>query len=270
MSDTPRLPGACDCHVHIYEPVRFPLKQVIGAFTWCDYLAMQNALGLDRVVLVQANGYGFDNSCLLDALAQAGDRARAIAVVPADVEDAQLQVLHAAGVRGVRFMLIPGGGGALGWDALETIAARIAPLGWVINLQLDSRGLAEHESRLRALPCRLSIDHTGKFLEPVTPGHEGFLALMRLLDGGNTWVKVSAPYETSKTGAPAYEDVSRLARTLVSAFPDRCLWASNWPHPGRNPLPEDAPLLALLNDWAPRAADRVKILVDNPAALYGW
>jgi D-galactarolactone isomerase len=272
MIDSPRpvIPGACDCHVHIYEPERFPLTQQIARASWGDYQKVQQRLGLERALLVQANGYGFDIGCLLDALAQAGDAARGIAVVRPDVSDEQLVELHRAGVRGVRFMLIPNAHGALGWEALEPLSARIAELGWVINLQVDGRLLADYETRLRALPSVVSIDHTGKFLEPVDTGHESFKTLLRLLDTGNFWVKVSAPYETSKTGAPHYADVSVLARALVQIHSERCLWASNWPHPGRDPVPDDLAMLDLLSEWAPDQALRRRILVENPAQLYGF
>jgi len=264
------IPGACDCHVHIYEPERFPLTQQIARASWNDYRTVQQRLGLERAVLVQANGYGFDIRCLLDALTQAGDAARGIAVIKPDITDEQLVALHRNGVRGVRFMLVPNARGALDWDALEPLSARVAELGWVINLQVDGRLLADYEQRLRALPSALSIDHTGKFLEPVGTDHAGFKSLLRLLDTGDVWVKVSAPYETSKTGAPHYEDVSQLARALVQIHPDRCLWASNWPHPGRDPLPDDLAMLDLLSEWAPDEQVRRKILVHNPAQLYGF
>jgi D-galactarolactone isomerase len=114
------------------------------------------------------------------------------------------------------------------------------------------------------------IDHNGKFLEPVKPDHPSFQSLLRVLDAGNAWVKLSAPYETSKTGAPAYDDVSLLARTLAEKFPERCLWASNWPHPSRDPVPAIVPLYDLLFSWAASDETRRKILVGNPQAVYGF
>jgi D-galactarolactone isomerase len=183
---------------------------------------------------------------------------------------AQLQEMHDAGVRGVRFMMIPGSGGLLGWDDLELLARRIAEFGWVINLQLDGRDLAQFEARLRALPCLLTIDHIGKFLEPVGTDHPGFQSLLRLLDAGRTWVKVSAPYETSRIGPPNYDDVSMLARALVAANPERCLWASNWPHPNRKPVPDDRDMLELLSLWASDQSARRMVLSDNAAKLYGF
>ncbi len=266
--------GACDCHVHIYELDRYPLAGTATfgppQASWSDYTAVQRQLGLTRAILVQPTGYGFDNRCLLDALEQSGGTARGVVVIKPDTSVSELQAMHDAGVRGVRFMMIPGSGGLLGWGDLEVVASRIAEFGWVINLQLDGRDFAQYEARLRALPCLLTIDHIGKFLEPVATDHPGFRSLLALLDAGRTWVKVSAPYETSKLGPPHYDDVSKLASALTGSHPERCLWASNWPHPGRKPVPDDQEMLALLSYWAPDRAVRRKILVDNPGRLYGF
>ena len=271
---TPKLvvpPLACDCHMHVYDD-RFsvlpsapfkPPHAPVGA-----YQAVQRELGLQRVIVVQPIGYGFDNTCTLESMAALGPNARGVVIVPPDVADAELQRLHELGVRGVRFMLLPGG--PLGWDALEPMAARIAPLGWNINLQLDGRTLPDHEAVLRRLPCPLVIDHNGKFLEPVAPEHASFRALLGLLDTGRCWVKLSAPYETSKVGPPLYDDVSALSKAMVRANPQRCLWASNWPHPNQKTLPESAAMLDLLLEWADDDATRRLILADNPAALYGY
>ena len=138
---------------------------------------------------------------------------------------------------------------------------RIIPCLW-----FDGNG----EEVLKRLPCRLVLDHNGKFLEPVAPEHPSFQSLLRVLDSGRVWIKLSAPYETSKVGAPGYEDVSLLARTLAEKFPERCLWASNWPHPGRDPRPDAVPLYDLLFSWATSDDTRRRILVDNPGALYGF
>ena len=276
MTDTSAnmLEGACDCHVHIYELERYPLASTSTygppQASWGDYVAVQKRVGLTRAILVQPTGYGYDNRCLLDALELSGGVARGIVVIRPDTPTNKLQAMHDAGVRGVRFMMIPGSGGVLAWDDLEAVASRIAEFGWVINLQLDGRDFAQYEARLRVLPCLLTIDHIGKFLEPVTTDHPGFRSLLNLLDAGRTWVKVSAPYETSKIGPPHYDDVSNLARALIEAHPDRCLWASNWPHPGRRSVPDDAEMLVLLSHWAPDSSVRRKILIDNPGQLYGF
>jgi D-galactarolactone isomerase len=266
--------GACDCHVHVYDAAH-PLAPS-ATFKpphapWAAYQAVQRSLGLSRAVLVQPTGYGLDNAVLLQALAQASPAARGVVVVPADVSDAELRRLHALGVRGVRFMMLGGAGGVLAWRALPSVALRIAPLGWHINLQLDGRDLPQHRQMIDALPCGVVIDHTGKFIEPVPVDAPAFRALLSVLERPQRWVKLSAPYETSKVGPPHYDDVSLLAQALLRAHPERCLWASNWPHPNRKPVPSDAAMLALLDEWTDGdRALRDRVLATNPAALYGF
>ncbi len=274
MNAAPRLqapPGACDTHMHIYDArYAFAPAALIKPppAPLAAYREMQKQLGLARVVVVQPSGYGFDNSCTLDAVAALGASARCVVVPRPDVRVVELKRLHAAGARSVRYFMLPSG--VLPWDTLEAMAARIAPLGWNLNLQLDGRDLAQHEAMLSRLPCTLVIDHNGKFLEPVGADHPGFRTLLKLLDGGRCYVKLSAPYETSKLGPPHYADVGVLAKALVKANPERCLWASNWPHPNQSPRPSSAAMLDLLLEWADDQATRHKILVDNPARLYGF
>ena len=264
--------GACDCHIHVFEDGR-PLAPT-ATFQpphapAAAYAEVQRRLGLQRVIVVQPTGYGFDNGCTLDAMAQLGSGARGIAVVAPDVSDEELRRLHAAGMRGVRFMMLPGG--VLPWTALEPIAERIAPLGWNINLQIDGREFAQHAERLKHLPCRLVIDHIGKFLGgPVSTDHEAFAALRGVLDHGQAWIKLSAPYESSKSGPPAYADVAPLVHTLAQAYPQRCLWASNWPHPNIKPEPDVGELCAWAEAAVGDAATWQRMLVDNPAGLYGF
>lgn len=263
--------GACDCHMHLFQPhfadppkIGTPLASIDG------YRALQARLGLQRVVAVQANAYADDNRGVLEAMAAFGDTARGVVVVRPDIAAARLQAMHAAGVRGVRFHLLPGG--TLGWDDLDAVVARIRPLGWHVQVQLDGWRLPQHAERLRALPVPVVVDHIGKYLTQGVPQTDdpAFLALQRLLDAGHAWVKLSAPYESSRSGPPGYDDVSPLARALIASHPERCVWASNWPHPGRDPAPDDAALLGLLSRWAPDETIRQRILVHNPAALYGF
>ena len=268
----PLSPGACDCHIHVFDPA-YPLAPTArvrppAAARLQDYRKLQTTLGLTRAVVVQPTGYGFDNACTLAALASLGTDARGVAVVDASVSDASLVQMHAAGIRGVRFMMLPGG--VLPWDMLEPVAARIAPLGWHVNLQVDGADFPRLLQRLARLALPLVIDHTGKFLTPVAPSDPAFLALRALLDSGSCWIKLSAPYETSRTGAPAYADVGVLASTLAQAYPLRCLWASNWPHMGQATAPDGAALLDLLRSWAGDDTHVRRILVDNPQDLYGF
>jgi D-galactarolactone isomerase len=266
-------PGACDTHMHFYDAKRpaAPGTFLPGEFTVEDYRdAIQKRLGFERVIVVQANAYADDNTVAVEAMKKLGKNAKGVAVVKADVKDAELERLTKAGMCAVRIMTLHGG--MLGFDVMDKVVARVHPYGWHANIQLDGRELPKYEAQIKRLPGKFVIDHTGKFLEPVKPDHPAFRSLLNLLDTGRCWVKLSAPYETSKTGAPKYEDVSVLARALVKKAPERMLWASNWPHPSmRKPAPpDDVALLDLLADWAPDAGTRRKILSDNPAALYGF
>ena len=275
-SSTPKMsipPGACDCHMHVYDK-RFPVAPTavnqppdapIEA-----YQEVKKKLGLTRTVVVQPTAYGKDNSCQLDAVARIGENARAVVVVDETVSDGELEKLTAAGARGVRFHMFPGG--VLPWGIMEEMAARVLPFGWHIQLQMDGRDLAEREDLLVRLPCNLVVDHVGKFLEPVTTDHPGFQTLLKLVNTGRCWVKLSAAYEVSKSGPPLYEDVGVLAKALVRAAPERMVWASNWPHPSasKEDAPDDAMLLDLLLDWARDENNRNRILVHNPEELYGF
>jgi D-galactarolactone isomerase len=241
-----------------------------GNFSVEDYRALQERLGLERVVVVQANAYGDDNTVVLNSIKKIGKAAKGVAVVKPDVEDAELDRLTKGGMVAVRIMTLHGG--MLGFDVMDAVMKRVHPFGWHANIQLDGRDLPKYEAQIKRLPGKFVIDHTGKFLEPVETTSEAFKSLLRLVDTGRCWVKLSAPYETSKTGAPKYEDVGRLAKALVKKAPERMLWASNWPHPGnRKPAPpDDQALLDLVADWAPSEKDRQRMLVDNPAELYGY
>ena len=266
--------GACDCHIHIYGPPAVYPEAPTSPFPpplapVSAYRAVMQRLGIARAVVVQPAAYGKDNRCTLDALAQLGDCARGVAVVDETATDEELRRLTEAGVRGVRFHMLPGG--ALPWEILETVAAKAHDFGWHVQLQMDGRYLHDRVALLERLPGTLVIDHTGKFLEPVTTDHDGFKALLRLVDSGRVWVKLSAPYETSRLGPPGFADVGALARALVAAAPERMLWASNWPHPTAQPdPPNDAVLMDVLLHWVEDRRTIARILVDNPAALYGF
>jgi len=274
--DRPRLQsprGACDCHMHIFD-TRYPLaakaRRKEADAPVSEYRKLQKALGLERVVVVQPTAYGTDNRCTLAAIAELGSGARGIAVIDDAVTDAEIARLSVAGMRGVRFRMLDNP--ELPWELLPRMAARIAAHGWHIQFQMDGRELHSREALLRSLPCELVIEHIGKFLEPVAVDHPGFQALLRLIDGGRCWVKLSGAYMTSKSGPPRYEDVGVLAKALVRHAPDRMVWASNWPHPlpAGSVRPDDALMLDLLLDWAPDDKTRDRVLADNPATLYGF
>ncbi|HUN67578.1 MAG TPA: amidohydrolase family protein [Burkholderiales bacterium] len=272
----PRLavpPGATDTHMHVYHAEVPPAPggpALPGDFREDGYREMQKRLGFARVIVVQPNAYQDDNRVTLAAIQALGPGARGVGVVKPGVADAEIERLSRGGIVAQRIFQLPWG--AIGFDRMHEVMAQVHPFGWHANIQLDGRELPQREEAIKRLPGKFVIDHTGKYLEPVTPEQEPFKCLLRLLDTGRCWVKLSAPYETSKTGAPKYEDVSRLARALVKHAPERMLWASNWPHPSapKDSVPDDADLLDLLLDWSPDDATRKKILVDNPAELYGF
>lgn len=271
----PRLqapPGTCDTHIHFYDHTyqALPGTPLPPPATVAEYRQYMRWIGIERAVVVQPNAYGDDNRLTLAATAALGDAARAVVVVKPGVTEAELERLTRQGARGIRFMSLLGG--TLSWPEMDEMAERVHAFGWHAIVQLDGRTLPERAAQIRRLPGRFVIDHVGKFLEPVTPDHPGFKALLALVETGRCWVKLAAAYETSKSGPPAYEDVGRLARILVKAAPERMLWASNWPHAqaAKVGYPDDPGLLDLLLDWAPDAGQRRRILVDNPAELYGF
>lgn len=272
MTDADPFPtGACDTHMHVYDG-RYPASPTATLFppdaTVDDYRSVQAELGLQRVVVVQPSTYGLDNTCQIDAAAGFGDDARLVVVIDDTVTGGELERYTGLGARGARFHMLPGG--AVGWDAMAPVAARIAPLGWHIQLQMDGNLLPDRLDRLLALPCPLVVDHVGRFMPPPPPDSAAFDALLTLVDTGRCWVKLSAPYESTRDGRPGYPAVTELARVLVDRYPHRMLWATNWPHPGQpDPLSLDE-IRALTLDWLPTDELRRQVMVDNPGILYGF
>jgi D-galactarolactone isomerase len=269
------LRGACDTHVHVYDQ-RYPISPSAVLTppdaSPAEYRAVQSALGLDRVVFVQPTTYGLDNRCQLDAVAAFGDAARAVVVVDDTATDDELTRLTSLGARGARFHMLPGG--AVPWEIMHTVAERIATHRWHIQLQLNGRELVGRLDALLALPAPIVIDHVGRFMPPVEPADPAFGALLTLLDTGRCWVKLSAPYESTRgsthVGAPHFPTVATLAHRLVQHAPERMLWATNWPHPGQVDPPTPTQLADLRDAWLPTSALRRQVLVANPAEVYGF
>lgn len=268
-------PLAADCHIHIYDE-RFhydPGAQLRpGPATVGDYRLLQARLGTSRCVVVQPSSYGTDNACLVDALRQFGADARGVAVVDASVTEEELRALDAAGVRGARFNLARPGGAMV--EALETVAERVAPFGWHLQLHALADVWTGLEAVLRRLPLPLVIDHLGRLPQPAGLSHSAWPVLRRLVDEGRAWVKISGAYHDTRTGGPDYVDTGAVVKAWVGAAPERVVWGTDWPHPsataGEKPLPDDARLLDLLGEWVPSRTLRHRILVENPALLYGF
>lgn len=266
-------PGAVDSHAHVIgSPDRYPL---VGQRSYTPppappdaYLRMLDRTGMTFGVLVQVSVHGADNRLLVETLRANPGRLRGVAVVGPDVTDAELRDLHAAGVRGLRLNVLFGGG--VGFGAAEALAARVASLGWHLQLLLDARTLPELAPRLERLPVPVVVDHMGHMPTEAGLGHPGFRTLLRLARDAGAWVKLSGAFRVSAEGPP-HADTVPFARALIAAAPERCVWGSDWPHVAlRAPMPRIGDLLDLLADWAPDERARRAILVDNPAELYGF
>lgn len=287
-------PGACDCHVHVFAPDRFPYAAkrtyTPGPASVDDLLAFAGRIGMSRCVVVQPSVYGVDHACLLESLRVLGGRARGVAVIdPERTSDQELDRLDEAGVRSVRLNLATEGATdpAAAARTLAATSRRIVGRGWSIQVYAGLDLLAALKDSLARLPVPLVLDHFAGASGEGGCGQAGFAELIDLLASGKVYVKLSAPYRSSRRG-PGYEDMEGIARAFITAAPERMVWASDWPHTGggatesndrrdrglaaTEPFRQvDVPsLLSLLADWSGDAMTWRRILVDNPAALYGF
>ena len=268
-------PGAVDAHCHVFGPADvFPYAPE-RKYTPCDapkerLFALRDFLGFERNVIVQASCHGRDNRALVDALQSAGDRARGVAVVAPDIGIDELQAMHEAGVRAVRFNFVKRLVDATPKEAFLRIAEKIARLGWHIVVYFEAQDLEELAPFLGQLPTTVVVDHMGR--PDVSKGveHPDFQRFVRLLeDNGNIWTKVSCPERLSRSGPPGYDDVIPFSRSLIERFPERVLWGTDWPHPNmKSHMPDDGALVDVIPRIAPDAASQQRLLVDNPLRLY--
>jgi 2-pyrone-4,6-dicarboxylate lactonase len=267
--------GAVDAHCHVFGPGDvFPYAPE-RKYTPCDagkeqLFALRDFLGFERNVIVQATCHGADNRALVDALRSAGELARGIATVRDSVSDAQLQELHAAGVRGVRFNFVRRLADPKPDAYYRAIIERIAPLGWQVVVYFEAADLAERWDFFTSLPTTVVVDHMGRpdVTQPVDgPEFQRFVRLMA--ENENVWSKVSCPDRLSRKGPPDYDDVIPFARSLVECFPDRVLWGTDWPHPNlKSHMPDDGALVDIIPRIAVTARLQQRLLVDNPMRLY--
>ena len=267
--------GACDAHLHVFD-ARFaaeaPHAMQAGA-TAADYLRLRQRLGLSRAVIVQPRAHGTDNRVTLDAIRTLGAaHTRGIAVVRPDVADATLRSMDDGGIRGIRFSLYTDRDAMVSLDMLEPLARRIAPLGWHVQLHWRADQIVEHQALLACLPCPMVFDHMARLPAQGGTRHPAFGVVRGLVQQGRAWVKLSGPYLNSAAGlAGGYADCDALAQAWVREAPGRLIWGSDWPHVTEKADPPDtAMLLALLERWIPGADTRQRVLVANPAALYGF
>ncbi len=267
--------GACDAHCHIFGPAsRYPYAPG-RSYTPPDaplemFTDLQNRLGITRAVIVNASCHGDDNRPVTDAIAQSDGRYRGIANVSPDISDRALQDLHEAGIDGCRFTFLKRLGQAMDMAAFHSVVERIVPFGWHVDLYLDPHTVAEFTPMLTRLPVRYVIDHMGTAAATDSVDDPNFQALLALLRADEKcWVKVTGLERSSATGAP-FDDAVPLAAKLVETASARVLWGTDWPHPNLKRMPNDADLVDLIPRYAPDAAVRQKLLVDNPTALFGF
>jgi predicted TIM-barrel fold metal-dependent hydrolase len=221
--------------------------------------------------VVQPSTYGTDNSCTLEGMAQLGGATtRGVAVVDTSVTDAELKRLHGLGIRGIRFNLVQAGATTV--DMLEPLSRRVADFGWHVQIHQTGDGIVKMEDVLQKVASPIVFDHMGRIPKDVGVNHPAYTVISRLIDKGLTFVKISGAYMDTKVGPPTYADSTKLAQAFVKRAPQRMVWGSDWPHPTMkdDDKPNDATLVDLLSEWAPDAATRNRILVDNPAELYGF
>ena len=274
--------GACDSHAHVFGPYqRFSLAEdrsyTPGEYPAEAFIAHLDRLGLDRGVLVTGSASGTDNGAVLAALERYPERLRGVAVPSPDTSEAELDRWHAAGVRGVRANLFRRDGHAvyrngIGIEVLEALAPRLAARGWHAQIWIHAPDLPELAPRLLKLGLPLVVDHMGRMATERGVDDPGFRQLCRMLADGAAWTKISGADRNGRAGAP-YDDVDPFARALLAANAERVVWGSDWPHINyfvAGQVPDDGVLLNLLARWLPDAAQRRRVLVDNPAALYGF
>ena len=281
--------GACDSHTHIHgDPAKFPL---FAGRVYTPELAspeemsdLHRALRMDRVVIVTPSIYGSDNSSSLFGMVARGASARGVAVIDDNTTESDLDTMQQQGFRGIRLNLATGGVNdpTVGRPGFTAAVERVKARGWHVQLFTSLTMISAIKDLVAASPVPVVFDHFGGALAALGTGQPGFSDLVELVKSGKAYVKISGAYRASKLG-PDYADATPLAQALIAANPDRVVWGTDWPHPDSvtpadkkitdvTPLQQidDGRLLNQLPVWAPDAAIRKKILVDNPARLYGF
>ncbi|MET3844892.1 amidohydrolase family protein [Bradyrhizobium sp. OAE829] len=281
--------GACDCHTHIHpDPAKFPFfagrVYTPELASPEEMTALHKAIRMERVVIVTPSIYGPDNSATLFGMAARGATARGVAVIDDKTSEADLDAMGKAGIRGIRLNLATGGVNdpTVGRPRFSAAVERIKARGWHVQLFTSLAMITAIKDLVLASPVPVVFDHFGGAQAELGVGQPGFADLVELVKSGKAHVKISGAYRASKLG-PDYADCTPLAQALIAANADRIIWGTDWPHPDSvtpagkqisdvTPLfqIDDGRLLNQLAVWTPDAAVRKKILVDNPARLYGF
>jgi predicted TIM-barrel fold metal-dependent hydrolase len=281
--------GACDCHTHIHgDPAKFPF---FAGRVYTPELAspeemstLHKALHIERVVIVTPSVYGPDNAATLFGIKARGATARGVAVIDDKTPESDLDAMNQEGFRGIRLNLATSGVSDpnIGRQRFQAAVDRMKARGWHIQLFTGLPVISAIKDMVAASPVPVVFDHFGGAQAELGLEQPGFSDLLALVKSGKAYVKISGAYRASKL-APDYPDAAPLAQALIAANADRIIWGTDWPHPnsvtppGNKPTDltplfqiDDGRLLNQLPVWAPDAAIRKKILVDNPARLYGF
>jgi 2-pyrone-4,6-dicarboxylate lactonase len=268
-------PLACDAHCHVFGPAaKFPYAP--DAPYWppdAPFEALQALhakLGIERAVIVHASCHGADMRATLDAIARSAGKYRGTAIIDETYDDEAFKRMHDGGIRGVRFNFVQHLGGRPDMKFFDRTVARLRDMRWHLILHLDSSDLVEFRQKFEAIPVPMVIDHMGRVKAAEGLAQVPFKVLLEFMEHENFWVKICGAERVSSKGPP-FDDAVPFARALIEAAPDRILWGTDWPHPnvGKH-MPNDGDLVDLFARMAPTAELQRKILVDNPARLYGF
>lgn len=265
-------PGACDAHCHVFGPAhKFPYapnRRYTPEDAPKEALAALHAhLGIERAVIVQASCHGTDNRAMLDAIADAPSRYRGVAIVDDSFGDKDYEELHAGGVRGVRFNFVKHLGGTPDMGVFGRVLDRIEGFGWHVVLHLDGENIIPLSEMIRNLPVPFVIDHMGRCDADAGVEQPSFRALLALARLDRCWIKISG---AERMTFPPYTQTVPFACALVQTARERLLWGTDFPHPNATHKADESELVDLLPHFAPDAVDRQRVLVDNPARLYGF
>ena len=269
--------GTCDTHFHVFGPPHlFPYvesrRYTPPAAPIEHFLGMAAVVGIARGIMVQPQVHCWDSASTLDAIAKGEGRLRGMIHANPDFTEADHRKLHQGGVRGVRFNCVERNGGGFDERRLNQVVGRVQALGWPVDLHIEADFLERHAELVRRIPLPVIIDHFGNVSARTGKTGPAFKILMDLMGEGHVWLKISGADRLMSRGG-RYEEIVPLARDLIARAPERIIWGTDWPHSNifkHGEMPNDGDLMSMMLDFAPDETVRRKILVDNPARLFGF
>jgi 2-pyrone-4,6-dicarboxylate lactonase len=267
-------PLACDAHCHIFGPAaKFPYDPDASYHPpdapFEGLQKLHSILGFERAVIVHASCHGPDMRATLDGIKRSKGAYRGTAIIDESYGDKEFAEMEAGGIRGVRFNFVQHLGGRPDMGLFHRTVARLKEMDWHLILHLDAQDLVEFREMFMRIPVPMVIDHMGRVQAAAGLEQQPFKVLLDFMKNQNTWVKITGAERISSKGPP-FDDAVPFAQALIAAAPDRILWGTDWPHPNVKVMPNDGDLVDLFPLMAPEPELQYKILVDNPARLYGF